>query len=144
MNIEQKILESDKLLQSIKASLPELTTLLEETDDVEDGVYRFYHQSIKVYRLQSYTEDIIAKLQTLAPHLRMNEWLTQIVTEGTGRERDNVDNDNWLATTRHMVEAYFHARYFLEMVCKYGQELDSSPMVMPSGWAAVLYLFDLR
>lgn len=32
----------------------------------------------------------------------------------------------------------------LEMVCRYGRDLDGPPTVMPSGWAAVLYLYDLR
>ena len=38
----------------------------------------------------------------------------------------------------------FHARYFLQQVCEYGRELDEPPTVMPSGWAAVLYLYGLR
>jgi hypothetical protein len=43
-----------------------------------------------------------------------------------------------------MLQAFFHARYFLEMACKYGKELESPPQFMPSGWAAVVYLYDLR
>jgi hypothetical protein len=43
-----------------------------------------------------------------------------------------------------MVEAFFHAHYFLRMACKYGRGLQEPPQAMPSGWAAVLYLFDLR
>jgi len=27
---------------------------------------------------------------------------------------------------------------------KYGKELDYPPVTMPSGWAAVLYLYNLR
>ena len=54
------------------------------------------------------------------------------------------DNDRWLAATRPIVEAFFHARYFLEMVVKYGKELKSPPAVLPSGWAAVLCLFNMR
>jgi hypothetical protein len=46
--------------------------------------------------------------------------------------------------TRPFVEAFFHARYFLAMAVKYGRELEFPPALMPSGWAAVLYLFDLR
>jgi hypothetical protein len=30
------------------------------------------------------------------------------------------------------------------MVCKYGRELESDPNMLPSGRAAVLYLFDPR
>lgn len=55
-----------------------------------------------------------------------------------------ADNDNWLAATRPIVEAFFDARYFLEMASKYVRELKEGPDAMPSGWAAVLYLFNLR
>jgi hypothetical protein len=30
------------------------------------------------------------------------------------------------------------------MLCKYGRKLASAPEIMPSGWAAVLYLYNLR
>lgn len=43
-----------------------------------------------------------------------------------------------------MVEAFFHARFMLEMAVKYGQALEEPPTSLPSGWAAFLYLYDLR
>jgi hypothetical protein len=43
-----------------------------------------------------------------------------------------------------MLEAFFHARYFLEMAVKYGRELELPPTLLPSGWAALLYLYNLR
>ena len=55
-----------KLLQNIKAQLPQLEKLLAETEDhwgMEDGVYRFYHQSFKVYYLQNFTEAICKALE---------------------------------------------------------------------------------
>jgi hypothetical protein len=143
MNLQARITETAKLLQSIKANLQSLDELLEATDD-EDVMYRFYHQSFKVYRAQPYTEAIVAKLQELAPHLRFNSWFLEIVQAGTGREFAAGDNEQWTALTRPIVEAYLHARYFLAMACKYGKELKSPPDIMPSGWAALLYLFDLR
>jgi hypothetical protein len=30
------------------------------------------------------------------------------------------------------------------MMARYGRELDAAPDVLPYGWAAVLYLYDLR
>jgi len=36
-----------------------------------------------------------------------------------------------------IVEAFFHAHYFLRMAGKYGCELDEAPQALPSGWAAV-------
>ena len=42
------------------------------------------------------------------------------------------------------LEAFFHANYFLDMAIKYGEELDEPPSPLPSGWAAVLYLYNIR
>ncbi len=53
-------------------------------------------------------------------------------------------NQRWLNVARPIVEAFFHARYFLEMVCRYVRRLKYPPATMSSGWAAVLYLYDLR
>lgn len=68
----------------------------------------------------------------------------QIVSEGTGKEFELSHNENWLHHTRPMVEALFHTHYFVKMACKYGQELETQPAALPSGYAALLYLFDLR
>jgi hypothetical protein len=144
MDLNTKLAETAKLLQSIKDNLPAFEKLLEATDDWEDVVYRFYHQSFKVYRAQEYAAAIVAKLQELAPHLPLNAWFMEIVRAGTGREFTPGDNDQWTTVTRPMVEVFAHARFFLEMACKYGKELESPPDCMPSGWAALLYLYDLR
>jgi hypothetical protein len=42
------------------------------------------------------------------------------------------------------LEAFFHPRYFLEMAVRYGRKLEAPPTVLPSDWAALLYLFELR
>jgi hypothetical protein len=111
---------------------------------MEDGIYRFYHQSFKVYYLQALTEAICTALASLLPDRPLNVWFSQTVAEGTGKQFDPSHNDDWLRHTRPIVEAFFHAHYFLRMACKYGRELDEPPSAMPSGWAAVLYLFGLR
>ena len=54
-----------------------------------------------------------------------------------------LDQRTW-AAGRPILEAFFHARYMLEMAVKYGKELDRPPNCLPSGWAAFLYLYDLR
>ena len=43
-----------------------------------------------------------------------------------------------------MLEAFFHAHYFLQLICKYGRELKAPPCPLPNGWAAVLYLYSMR
>jgi len=139
--------EVQQLLANIKAQLPEFKPLLASVNDhwcYEDGVYRFYHQSFKVYDLQETTIAIVAALQALAPERQLNDWFRYIVAEGTGKTFQPDHNDHWLEATRPIVEAFFHARFFLEMVVKYGHELDAPPSVLPGGWAAVLCLYDLR
>jgi hypothetical protein len=53
-------------------------------------------------------------------------------------------NRVWDETTRPLVEAFFHARFFLEMAVKYADELNEPPSTLPSGWAALLYLYNAR
>jgi hypothetical protein len=113
---------------NLKASLTELEKLLAESSDhwsYEDGVYRFYHQSFKVYALQGTTAAIVAALQALSPDRKLNEMFTQIVGEGTGKTFKLEHNEQWLSVTRAIVEAFFHARFFLEMAVRYGKETTS-------------------
>ena len=144
---KQRREEEIKLLAAIKEALPGLEKLWEQANShwgYEDPVYRFYHQSFKVFGLQSQTAAIVKRLQDLAPHLPLNPWFTQIVDEGAAEQFSPEVNERWLEATRPIVEAFLHARYFLEMVCKYGKELKEPPDSLPSGWAGVLYLYGLR
>ncbi len=74
---EQRGPEIARLLAEAKRKLPELKKLLAETSDhwhYEDPIYRFYHESFKVYRVQATTLKIVEKLQALAPHLKLNPY----------------------------------------------------------------------
>ena len=144
---ERREEETGKLLAAAKGKLPELKALLSSVSDhwhYEDPIYRFYHQSFKVYRLQTTTLKIVSKLQALAPHLKLNSYFSKIAAEGTGKSFDTSHNANWLKHTRPIVEAFFHARHMLVMVCKYAGEPSEPPQALPSGWATVLYLYDVR
>src|SRR5947208_12704377 len=135
------------LLENLHAGRGELAALFAECSNhwgFEDPIYRFYHQSFKVYALQEQTVRIVGALQSLAPDRPLNAWFRQIVGEGTGRTFRPEDNKNWTAITRPILEAFFHARFFLEMAVKYGRELEHPPRLLPSGWAAFLYLYNLR
>jgi hypothetical protein len=145
--VQDKLTSHDELLATIKAHLCELETLLAEVNDhwcYEDGVYRFYHQSFKVFYLQEYTLKIVENLQALAPERPLNSMFMQIVTDGTGKCFEREHNQRWLEVTRPIVEAFLHAKYFLEMAVKYGCELEGAPTMVASGWASVLYLYGLR
>jgi len=115
-------------------------------EDYEDRMYRFYYQSFKVYWLQGHTLQAAALFREIAQAVGspLSAWFEEIVAHGTGIEFQPEHNSGWLRYTRPLVEAFLHAKYFVEMMVKYGQEMETSPRCLPSGWAAVLVLFNLR
>lgn len=146
----------DEQIDELKSNLVHYKAVLKETLDhatgkwqYDDLVYRFYHQSFKVFWIQSLTKSIVGFLNDIRPHkAKMDDWFLQIVAEGTGKEF-NMDstNDHWLEETRPMMEAYFHAKFMLEMAVKYSEFADDPDFgvgMMESGWAALLYLYGLR
>jgi len=152
--------EVRRLLVKIKKALPRLKILLKDASShgiYEDRVYRFYHGSWKVFHLQRHTLEIVDALRSLVPrqHIKsrtkgrqaacsLNASFMRIVGDGTGRTFKSDTNAHWDEQTRPIVEAFFHAYYFLQMIVKYGEELKRPPAWLPSGWAAVLYLYNLR
>ena len=128
------------------AALADLLASIDDHDRAEDLVYRFWHQSWKVYGLQNLTLPIVERLRSLAPaaHEQLDAWFEQIVEDGTGRAFHHEVNQRWLEETRPIVEAFWHARWFLEVAVRYGAELESAPRLLPSGWAALLTLYGLR
>jgi hypothetical protein len=141
--------KDNQLLTNIKSQLPELVTLLNEMNSrwcYEDPIYRFYYQSFKVYSLQDETKKIVEALKSIAPEgTTFCKEFEEIIQLGAGGKKFKLEhNQNWMAHTRVIVEAFFHARFFLEMAVKYGQELEKAPTLLPSGWAALLCLYNLR
>ena len=160
------------LIAAIKTRLPELKQLRDSANAewlYEDGVYRFYHGSFKVFVLQDFTERVVELILNLAPDRMLDRRFLEIMAAGTSKEFRAEKQEGQGDLPRHIVEAYFHARYFVEMLCKYGEhaaELEESvhrlvqiiarrkrekppyPLFegdpLPSGWAAVLELFHLR
>ena len=138
-----------ELLENIQRGLPELQALLSEISSdlvYEDLIYRFYHQSLKVYWLQDQTTKIVDALRGVAPRdSQLSPYFEEIVSAGaSGKAFEVSHNKDWTTHTRPIVEAFFHAQYFLEMVVKYGQELSRPQELLPSGWAAVLELYGIR
>lgn len=130
-------------LRERKAALSDLLAKSSDHWGYEDPVYRFYHQSFKVYYLQEQTKSIVATLADLAPDRPLNPWFLEIVKLGTGHEFVTEHNSRWTEVTRPILEAFFHARYFLEMAVRYA-DLEAPPQPLPSGYAALLYLYGLR
>jgi|SRR5436853_1152726 len=135
-----------RLLANIRRRRRELHRLFDDFSDhwrFEDPVYRFYHQSFKVYLLQEETEAIVRTLKSLAPDRPLSPWFVEIVNAGTGKRFKPEDNAEWMRVTRPIVEAFFHARFFLEMTIRYA-DLQTPPNPLPSGYAALLHLYGLR
>ncbi len=69
------------------------------------------------------------------------EWFQQIVARETALAWEPDHNLNWAIHTQPIVEAFLHTKYFLEMMVKYGRELEAAPTMLPTGWAAILELY---
>lgn len=135
------------LLDSIKLNMKGLEKMLDDISgkwSYEDGIYRMYHQSLKVYFLQNWTTQMVQLFEFLMPNVPMNKFFLQIIADGTGKKFDLTHNKEWLKHTRPIVEAFLHAKYMLEMMIKYGKEFEVAPHSLPSGWASVLYLYNTR
>lgn len=140
-------LRDQRLLDTIHGELPALTMLLEDMDDaLEAGVYRYYHNSVKIFDYQEYTGRALEIFRRIGEQVArpLNPLFMDIVVEGTGRTFTMSTNDVWGHETRPIVEALLHARYFVAMMVNYGS-LERAPFPMlPYGWAAVLELYGMR
>ena len=145
----------EALLANMRVALPQLEALLERASSdrvYEDGLYRFYYQSFKVYGLQGVTQEIAAALEDLAPQNikdlpgdTLCQQFGEILAEGaSGKKWEPEHNPEWTRHTRPIVEAFLHAKYFLEMVIKFAREMDGPVQVMPFGWAAIQCLYGIR
>jgi len=150
MNLSDQIRQDEALRPVLASRLLEkarefrkLLRKMEAHWGIENDVYRFYHQSCKVFGAQELTLEAVGLLQSLLPKRPLNVWFMQIVKEGTGREFDLSHNENWPPHTRPILEALFHAHYFVKMACKYGRK-ELRWDLMQNGQAALQCLFDLR
>jgi hypothetical protein len=134
------------LIQRLKERKPQLQQMLEEMSGhwtYEDHFYRYYHGSFKVYGVQVTTEKAVKLLRELLPERKLNMAFDRIIREGTGKQFELEHNKEWDRHTRPMLEAFAHAKFMVEMAVRYA-DLASPLASMPSGWAALLYLYDLR
>ena len=136
-----------ELFAAMQAALPHLELLLTKVQGhwyAQDYFYRFYHQSFKVYHCNETTAEIVQELQALAPTRTLNPWFLAIVEDAVGRSFTHETNDHWVEETGPVIEAFLHAKMFLELVVAAGRDGEQPKSSLPSGWAAVLYLYNLR
>jgi hypothetical protein len=151
MNRDRSICEKHRdLLKAIKDHLLEIERTLRPASPYslgEDSFYRFYHGSFKVYSAQKETEKMLSLLRKIgraAGQEELNPMFLHIVAQGTGKNFNIECNINWGKQERPIIEAFFHAREMLSCALKYGNELEEAPTSLPSGWATVLYLYNMR
>jgi hypothetical protein len=138
--------DADRLLGAIREREADLRQALDAASGEWtycDPIYRFYHHSFKVYRLQGQTLEIRDTLQALLPELPLNALLTRIIEAGTGHVFEQAHNRDWLAHTLPITTAFFHTRFFLEMAVRCAR-FERVEHLLASDLAALLYLFDLR
>jgi hypothetical protein len=124
------------LLSAIKHRLAEIDGLAEWIAQVEeDGVYRYYHQSFKVYSLQIAIKKALSLFESIAPEgTWLNDWFLAICQTALEHEFSVLDrtwdwdrmNQNWHAETRPILEGFWHCSYFVRMLARYGRELDEA------------------
>jgi hypothetical protein len=135
------------LLDAIKQRLDDVDRLVSACAEAEeDAVYRYYHQSFKVFGLQHLISHAGRLFAELAPGgTGLNPWFVAICDAATDHQFDlRRSNANWHTETRPILEAFWHCSYFARMLARYGRELDTAPEALPFGWAALLYLYGLR
>jgi hypothetical protein len=136
----------DALFLRIKARLPELESVERDLEEIEEnGIYRFYHGSYKVFYLQDPVKAAFALIEEIGGESDPpNSEYARIVEAGTTHQFTATTNENWNAETKPILEAFWHTKYFVNMMVKYGKKLEKVERALQPGMAAVLYLFELR
>ncbi|MBM3838082.1 MAG: hypothetical protein FJ398_08975 [Verrucomicrobia bacterium] len=144
--MEEKQRLHDLLLERIKQRSGDLENMWKEMNahwTYEDPFYRFYHGSYKVCGVQQTTARAVELLRRLMPDRPLDATFEEIIRQGTGKKFAIEHNKDWDNHTRPMLEAFTHAKFMIEMCLRY-RDLPKAPTTLPSGWAALLYLYGLR
>jgi hypothetical protein len=136
-----------QLLRAVKQHLSDIDALLKGFESwEEDAVYRYYHQSFKVYNLQRAIRRVRQLFEELAPNgTELNPWFVAVCQGACAHEFDiERSNRHWQEEIRPILEGFWHCQYFLRQLARYGRGLEDPPDVLPYGWAAVLHLYRIR
>ena len=138
--LERLLLER---LKQRKGDVAQALKAMSDRGTYEDHFYRYYHGSFKVYHVQATTEHAVNLLRELLPERELNLMFEFIIRNGTGKVFETEHNKDREHHTRPMLEAFAHAKFMIEMASRYADLIDP-PQPMPSGYAALLYLYNLR
>ena len=139
--------ESDaKFLLALRAHRAALTELLAKYAGEWGYDYRmhaFYNSNVRHGALRGDTERIVAALRAVYPERELNDQFLEIIREGTRRTSEfPSEDDPGPSDSRHILEAFFHAHYMLEMAARYSS-LEEPPPEFPCGWGVLLHLYNL-
>jgi hypothetical protein len=117
----------DSLFLRIKSRLPELEETARDLEEAEeDGVYRLYHGSNKVFFLQSPVRAAFSLIKEIGgENDPPNFEYAQILEAGTAHQFSETTNANWESETTPVLEAFWHTKYFIQMMVKYAKELET-------------------
>jgi hypothetical protein len=134
------------LFLRIKSRLPELEELARDLkESEEDGVFRFYHGSNKVFFLQDPVKEAFTLIKEIGGESHPPNFAYALIVEaGTAHQFSETTNGNWEAETTPILEAFWRTKYFINMMVKYAKELEAVESPLQPGVAVVLYLFKLR
>lgn len=137
---------ADLLLAQIKSEKDTLDKLVSSFEKSEpEFLYRFYHQSFKVFGYKELIRYTVQFLEKLAPESsKLNEWFRGIIDLGLDKDFTDSTNKNWLRETQPLLEAFWHTKFFVTQMKSSAARLETAPEILPYDWAAVLYLYDLR
>lgn len=144
---DERLARDQMLLDILKRELPRLEPLLDRMRGwYIDRMYRFYYQSFKVYDMQEFTLEAVELFRSIGTEMGrpLADRFETIVAEGTGKTFEFEHNRDWLRHTRPIVEAYWHAMYFVEMMVLCARTMDRAESMLRSEWAAVLILYGMR
>ena len=97
--IESKLKRDQALLKAIKANLNKLARLAPPfTVQYEEGIYRLYHHSFKVYSMQDCTVGAVKVFRNIGEVSQSSlcQWFEEIVAAGTGSDWHPNHNENGL------------------------------------------------
>lgn len=144
---QSRNLEHEGLIASLARARARLSFMHDSfgvgSEDNEDLMYRFWHQSLKAYRMQEVTLQVSDALRDVVGR-DLDVMYESMVSEGTGRIFTLSDNDDWVAALSPVVSAYMHSLHLLSLAVRYSGQLDAAPQVLPEGWATLLHLYRLR
>lgn len=137
---------ADLLLANIKSEKDTIDKLVSSFEKSEpEFIYRFYHQSFKVFGYKEIIRYTVQFFEELAAESSsLNAWYRGIVDLGLDKDFSDSTNDNWLIETQPLLEAFWHTKFFVTQMKSSAASLETAPEILPYDWAAVLYLYGLR